>query len=185
MKTNDEKENLVERILEIEVEMFLAVPTETDTPCRSQIDDMRLHRRSQFAGWSVDTCRSYLADLEEAQAAGRNLLMLKYARMENRVPPLSDNPLIPVILDCFVGWQKQILEEYPNVMNGGRELDGFKAYLSSELETYSPKTLSLLNKDIDSNRRESVNMTQKVYEYMAQLAGYNSLDEMEKSFSKL
>lgn len=34
----------------------------------------------------------YLENLEEAGARGRNLLSKKYARMDNLIPVLSDNP---------------------------------------------------------------------------------------------
>ena len=46
------KKDLVERIVEIEAEMFLQVPTDTEPPCRSRVEDMKLHRRVQFAGWA-------------------------------------------------------------------------------------------------------------------------------------
>ena len=174
------KKGLVNRILEIEVKMFLRVPTGEEPACRSDIENMRLHRRGQFAGWSVGTCKSYLQDLETAEASGKNLLTLKYARMDNRIPSLSESPDIPYIRDCYVEWQKLIISRYPNVMRGSRDIDGFSNYLSSELETYSDKTLVLLRSDVDACRQAGGNMSLEVYESLAGQSGYASLDEMEK-----
>lgn len=184
MKKGDEKKtNVVDKILDYEVKMFLDVPTETEPPCRSQIDDMRLHRRSQFAGWSERTCSCYLKDLERAVAEGRNLLTLKYARMDNLVPALTDSPHIPLILAAFVTWQEEFIRSYPNIMKGGRDIAGFKRYMASELETYSTETLESLYIDVESYRNNSENMTRKVYLCMAELAGYESLESMETAFN--
>jgi Protein of unknown function (DUF4125) len=65
------KKEMVERILEIEVEMFLRVPAVEEPSCRKHLKNMKLHRRGQFAGWSEATCASYLQDLERAKASDR------------------------------------------------------------------------------------------------------------------
>lgn len=175
------KKGIVNRILDIEVKMFLRVPTGEEPACRADIENMRLHRRGQFAGWSVETCESYLHDLETAEASGKNLLTLKYARMDKRIPSLSESPDISHIRDCYVEWQKLIISRYPNVMRGARDIAGFSNYLSSELETYSNQTLILLRSDVDDCRQTGGNMSLAVYESLAGQSGYASLDDMEKS----
>ncbi len=175
------KKGLVDRILDIEVNMFQLVPTGEEPACRSDIENMRLHRRGQFAGWSVGTCESYLQDLITAEAAGKNLLTLKYARMDNRIPVQSESSDIPYICDCYVEWQKKIISRYPNIMRGGRDIAGFKNYLSSELETYSDKTLALLRSDVEAFRQAGGNMSLEVYKSLAGQSGYASLDDMERS----
>jgi hypothetical protein len=176
-------EQVVDRILDIEEKMFLSVPTGDEPACRSRIAEMRLHRRSQFAGWSPSTVRSYLGDLETADREGRNLFTAKYARMENLIPALSMDPCIPEILDVFIGWQKIMLRDYPNVMRGGRDIEGFRRYLSAELETYSPGTRAKLLSDVRQYQVSGGSITREVYETMARLAGYSSLDDMEMTFS--
>ncbi|MBN2552229.1 MAG: DUF4125 family protein [Spirochaetales bacterium] len=177
----DGKKRIVERIVEIEAEMFLSVPAASEPECRSRIEDMKLHRRGQFAGWSEETCSSYLEDLERAEASGKNLMTLKYARMDDLIPPLSTNPVIGRILDRFVDWQQQVISRYPNIMRGARDLNGFAAYLEGELETYSDRTLELLWADVEDCRRTGGNLSLEVYQLLAEQAGYDSIDEMEKS----
>jgi hypothetical protein len=142
---------------------------------------MQLHRRGQFAGWSLETCASYLEDLKRAKAAGKNLMTLKYARMDDLIPPLSQNPLIPRIRERFLQWQKEVIERYPNVMRGARDLDDFSNYLGAELETYSDETLKLLYADVEACRRDGGNMSLEVYQFLAGQSGYASLDQMEES----
>jgi hypothetical protein len=177
----ESKERIVEQILEIEVEMFLRVPTGEEPSCRAHMEDMQLHRRGQFAGWSQQTCASYLQDLRRARAAGKNLMTLKYARMDDLIPPLSENPLIHQIRQRFLRWQKEVIARYPNIMRGARELDDFSNYLGSELETYSDETLQLLAADVEACHRDSGNMSLEVYRFLAGQAGYASLEQMEES----
>jgi hypothetical protein len=177
----ESKERIVEQILEIEVEMFLRVPTGEEPSCRAHMEDMQLHRRGQFAGWSQQTCASYLQDLRRARAAGKNLMTLKYARMDDLIPPLSENPLIHQIRQRFLRWQKEVIARYPNIMRGARELDDFSNYLGSELETYSDETLQLLAADVEACHRDGGNMSLEVYRFLAGQAGYASLEQMEES----
>ena len=174
------KQRIVERILEIEVEMFLSVPAVREPECRSRIEDMKLHRRGQFAGWSEETCASYLEDLQRAKTEGKNLMTLKYARMDDLIPPLSTNPAIGRIRDRFVDWQRQVISRYPNIMRGARDLDGFAAYLEAELETYSDRTLELLRADVEACSRAGGNLSLEVYRLLAEQAGYDSIEAMEK-----
>jgi hypothetical protein len=179
---SEDRRRIVEQILEIEVEMFLEVPTGEEPSCRAHLEDMQLHRRGQFAGWSRETCASYLEDLKRAKAAGRNLMTLKYARMDDLIPPLSENPLISRIRERFLQWQREVLERYPNVMRGARDLDDFSNYLGAELETYSDQTLELLAADAQACHRDGGNMSLEVYRFLAEQAGYASLEQMEESF---
>jgi len=178
-----DKKDLVESILELEVNMFLRVPTGEEPSCRSDIENMKLHRSSQFAGWSIETCKSYLDDLERADQSSRNLLTLKYARMGNQIPQLSDSPYLTAICDQYVKWQTVIINQYPNIMRRGRNIDDFRNYLCSELETYSDRTLEMLWKDIQSCCRSGRNLSLETYEFLAGQAGYSSLSDMEKSLS--
>jgi hypothetical protein len=47
-------------------------------------------------------------------------MTLKYARMDNLIPPLSTNPRIGRIRDRFLDWQRQVISRYPNIMRGAR-----------------------------------------------------------------
>jgi len=176
---SEDRDSVIEQILEIEVEMFLRVPAEEETSCRTHMSDMKLHRRGQFAGWSNNTCLSYLEDLKKAKDAGRNLMTLKYARMDNLIPPLNDSQRIPKILDRFVDWQKAFIAQYPAIMSRGRDMADFANYLRSELETYSDRTLELLAADVDAAVQEGRNLSMEVYLTLARQSGYATLNDLE------
>jgi len=180
---SDERKKIIERILEYEAEMFLRVPVDEEPSCRARMQDMILHRRAQFAGWSDTTCLSYLDDLERAKASGLNLMTLKYARMDKLINPLSENPCIGEILDRFITWQRDFISQYPMIMQGGRDIAGFARYLRAELETYSGKTLELLLADVVKAEQEKGNLSIAVYRELARQSGFSSLDDMEKALS--
>lgn len=173
----------IERILDIEVMMFRRVRTDEEPSCRAHLDDMRLHRRGQLMAWSEETRASYLRDLEEATAAGRNLMTLKYARMDNLIPPLKNNPLLDRICDQFILWQREVISRYPNTMRTARSIDDFANYLRSEIETYSDETLTHLWHDVRSAVSEQNNLSASVYEALARQAGYDSLSSMEQKLA--
>ncbi|MCF7943547.1 MAG: DUF4125 family protein [Spirochaetia bacterium] len=179
----ESKNRTIHRILDIEVDMFLRVPTGEEPSCRSHMEDMKLHRRGQFSTWSEETCESYLNDLREAERKGVNLMTVKYARMDNLIPPYSDNPLIQPITDQFKVWQQDMLRDYPNVMRGARDIEGFSNYLKGELETCSGQTLKLLYKDVEGFAARGKNMSVAVYGYLAKQSGYDSLEAMEQALA--
>ncbi len=184
MNTQMDTDNLIERIIDIEMKMFLEVPVLEEPSCRSNLKSMRLHRKSQFAGWSEETCRSYLQDLEKAQQEGVNLMTLKYARMADQISPLSGSPDIPFIVNQSVAWQEEIIRSCPHLMSRGRDIEDFRNYLSSELETYSDRTLQLLRQDLEGYIDSGKSMARDIYEAMAELAGYPSLEELESHSSR-
>ena len=192
---SDKHNDIINQIIEIELEMFLAVPSR-DNSCQKDPKTFRLHRKVQFMPWSDKTLLSYLNDLNSARLDDRNLMTLKYTLMEDssRIPgpdPLPD-PLIEKIVACQLEWQKEMFLKYPRIMSRARPLEkstssaamtSFKTYLENELKTYSSKTLSSLYQDITSKQKSSKNMAEETYELLAQNAGYPSLKEAEKMLS--
>jgi uncharacterized protein DUF4125 len=178
------KETVVNEILEIEVKMFLRVRTADEPSCRAYVEEMRLHRHGQFATWSEETCRSYLGDLQTAETSGDNLMTIKYARMDDLIPPYSHSPRINDIVVRFVEWQRDFMTRFPNIMRGGRDMAGFTKYLQSELETYSDATLELLWKDVESCHGSGVNMSVEVYRYLASHSGFDTLEAMEQRLAE-
>jgi hypothetical protein len=189
---HDEKNDLIEAILAIELEMFRSVPTETRSSCKDYPESFKLHRRVQFGVWSEDTLASYLDDLRRANGLGRNLMTYKYARMQNIVPPENDRPLIGEIVKMHFRWQKEMFEKYPAFMHGARPLSSdedtdsatsFQTYLRGELESYSERTLRLLYRDMNEKLARGVNMSEEVYELLVKKMGYPSLAEVERSLA--
>jgi len=186
-----EEGKLIERILELELNMFLNVRSEYPVSCQQNPEGFRLHRGTQFSLWSEETLRSYHDDLLKAEQQGRNLMTLKYARMENLIPPLSVNPIIDEIVQMELKAQREMLLQYPGILTRGRPLgdDGsgttsFKTYLRGELETYSDRTLELLYRDIRQIEDRGENWAIQTYTHLFRELGYESLDEVEEGLRK-
>ena len=191
------KDKLITQILEIEFDMFASVRSRYPVSCQDDPEGFRVMRSAQFAAWSEETLESYLSDLKKAADDGRNLMTLKYARMENTIPPLHENPQIDNMLNEIVGvqmaWQKEMFSKYPALMSRGRPLTdtekqqsdtSFKTYLRCELETYSLMTLTHFFRDIMVNRSQEKNMTEEIYTHMVSGLGYSDLEEAEAATRK-
>jgi hypothetical protein len=182
-----EKDQLIENILQLELEMFLNVRSRYPVSCQENPDAFRFHRGAQFSVWSEETLQSYLDDLIKAKGQDQNLMTLKYARMENLIPVLKTNPLIDKIVHMEVEAQRDMLLRYPDTLGQGRPLEddstgatSFKTYLRGELETYSDRTLELLHRDIQEASDRGENWVQQLYTNLFRKLGYKSLDEVEE-----
>jgi hypothetical protein len=184
----DERE-LIERIVDHELGMFLSVPADGDYSCQQHPESFRLHRRAQFSIWSRDTLKSYLQDLLRAEAEGTNLMTIKYARMDDLIPKTNHNPLIDSIVAIQYRWQQEIFAKYPNLMQRARPLSSgedsafrtsFQTYLRGELESYSDNTLALLYRDMNDLQNRGMNGSELVYEFLVRKMGYSSLEEAER-----
>lgn len=129
---------------------------------------------------STETLESYLGDLNKAKVVSRNLLTEKYARMDNKIPPLKTNPTIDNVVKIEERWMKELSEKYPHTFKVGTS---FKAYLSSELETYSDKTLTLYFKDVSKAEKEGRNLAEERYTMLFKQTGYGSIAEVERNVS--
>jgi hypothetical protein len=144
----------------------------------------------QFSIWSDDTLSSYLQDLVKAESEDRNLMTLKYARMEDLIPRENFDPLIDAIAGIQYRWQLEMFKLYPNLMAGARPLSdandtalktSFETYLKGELETYSSNTLSLLHRDLRKLEDRGMNGSKMVYQSLVREMGYTSLDDAEQA----
>lgn len=177
--------NALEKIIELELEMFLAVPADGTYSCQEDPEGFRLHRRAQFSIWSEDTLQSYLDDLCRAKRKAINLMTIKYARMDNLLPAENLNPQIEEIITIQRRWQTEMIQRYPYLMAGARHLseaDGsayhtsFETYLRGELETYSDRTLALLYRDVIKYTEAGINGSEKIYAYLVKQLGYDSIE---------
>jgi len=128
--------------------------------------------------------------LTEAEEEGRNLMTIKYARMENLILPVNTSGFIDKITEILIPWQEEFIRRYPKFMQRGRPLRSseeaggmvsFETYLRCELETYSERTLASLYGDVRRYRDEGKNMSWESYEYLVRAMGYESLDQIESS----
>ncbi|HEY49052.1 MAG TPA: DUF4125 family protein [Dehalococcoidia bacterium] len=172
-------ESLLDEIVDIELRMFLAVEPSIPSACQEQPDAFKLMRKGSFFVLSSETLESYLQDLKEAVEDDRNLMTLKYARIDDLVPCLNTNPMIDEIVDIEGRWLKELSERYPLTFKGRSDWAA-DIYLRSELETYSDRTLDLYYKDISNALKKGENLTEKRYTYIFQQTGYKSIEDMEQ-----
>lgn len=187
------KQDFINEILDLELKMFQAVKTDQPAPCRDDPEGFRKMRTAQFQAWSTKTLASYFNDIKIAERENRNLMTLKYARMDNLISVLNKNAIIKKIVNIQVAWQKEIAKKYPQLIKRGRSIDSndesfttsFQTYLSCELETYSDLTLACLFKDIQNAQKRNENMTERIYEQMVKGLGYQSIQEAEKKLVEI
>jgi hypothetical protein len=185
---SDENKNIIEKILEKELHMFLTVPVMGRAGCQEHPVEFQRHRKAQFSTWSREALKSYLNDLVCAEKDGINLMTLKYARMGDQIPCLNDDPQIEQIVEIQYAWQKEMFKKYPHLMSRGRLLDSrddtaghtsFETYLRGELETYSSETLRHLYREMENARQKSINLNEKVYEFLVESFGFPSVEAAE------
>ena len=189
-----ERERLIQEILEMELGMFLSVSAREPVSCQQDPEGFRMTRAAQFSVWSEQALSSYREDLERAVEQGRNLMTLKYARMENLIPKLHDDILVENLIEQIVtmqvAWQKEMITKYPYLMRRGRPLEegeeglqttSFVRYLRGELETYSGETLAHLFRDMAESQNNDRNLTEVIYEHMVRSHGYASIEEAEQA----
>jgi len=172
-------EELLKEIISIELRMFMTVQTSGPTTCQEQPEAFKLTRKAGFYVLSNRTLESYLNDLQEATEENRNLIELKYARIDNLIPPLNNNPLIDKIVDSEGSWLKELEKKYPSTFRDRADFAS-GVYLRSELETYSDQTLELYFKDVSNALGEGRNLTAERYTFLFKQIGYNSIDDMER-----
>ena len=172
-------EELLKKIISIELRMFMTVQTSGPTTCQEQPEAFKLTRKAGFYVLSHETLESYINDLQEAMEENRNLIELKYARIDGLILPLSDNPLIEKIVEVEERWLKELEKKYPSTFQGRADF-ATGVYLRSELETYSDHTLELYYKDISQALGEGRNLTAERYTYLFKQIGYNSIEDMER-----
>ena len=188
-----QKKKLINQVLEKELTMFVNVAARQKADCQERPDEFKRHRSAQFSTWSLSTLKSYFNDLIQAEKSGRNLMTLKYARMEGLIPTLNDDPIIEKIIDAQYGWQKEMLERFPFLMRGARAIESsggtdaytsFVTYLRGELETYSHETLRLLHEDVKKYKTENRNMSEALYTVLVESYGYQCLEDAESAIRK-
>ncbi|WDN88926.1 hypothetical protein BuS5_01894 [Desulfosarcina sp. BuS5] len=189
----DENETLINRILKRELDMFLTVPTLQKASCQEDPEMFRIVRSSQFVSWSMETLESYLQDLKSAEKNKINLMTKKYARMDNLINKIKENPAMDEIVDIEIEWQKEMFEKFPCLMSSARALrssedtpsaTSFETYLRGELETYSDTTLTFLLKDVKNYFEKNENMMMKNYLDMVKQLGYTSIEDAEETKRK-
>ena len=175
MNAEQIKESLIQDIVERELAMFLATPNEGGpSVCQTRPQSFRLMRWMNHSTHDVSTLESYLDDLKDAEARGRNFMIEKYARMENRLPPLSTSPLLDEITDAESAFLREASAHYPHAITG----NGHTASRNSgrsELETLSERTRKLYSAEVKRAQQEGRNLAEERYDNLWKRLGEGSL----------
>ena len=176
----DRKAALYE-IIERELTMFQAVNNEGGTAdCQQRPETFRVMRRMTHDVHDDEVLASYLEDLRRAETEGRNFMVEKYARMDDRLPPLSTSPLLDEIADAETAFLEEACQQYPHVIkSSGKGI--FRHYMRCELETLSPATLTLYAEEIRRAKEAGRNLAVERHECLAHLLGRESLAAYEAS----
>ena len=183
MAEQKNREELLREITDIELRMFLAVEPSIPSACQEQPETFKLMRKASFYVLSNETLESYLKDIQEALDENRNLMELKYARIDNLIPCLNTNPIIDKIVEAEARWLKELAERYPLTFKGRADYAA-GVYLRSELETYSNETLESYFKDVSKAMEEERNLTEERYTFIFRQTGYDSIDDVESERKK-
>ena len=179
MSLEEKKEKLIGEIVERELAMFLATPNEGGTSdYQTRPDTFRIMRRMNHCVHNVPMLESYLQDLEDAARQGRNVMLEKYALMDNRIPPITQSTLPMEIAVAETGFLQQAAARYPHAIQGSGD-DNFCNYCRCELETLSERTLELYDEEVKQAIREERNLAEERYDFLWKLLGEGSLEQYE------
>jgi hypothetical protein len=144
----------------------------------------------------------FYEDLCNAQDAGWNLIMEKYARMmqstnpekyeelKDTLPELNKERLTiqEEVIKIQVAWMEEFSKNYPKMSSNARSIHtredsawntSYETYLRGEISTYSEKTFLLYTNFIIQLMRENRNLAFETMENTAKLYGYTSIDSAE------
>lgn len=186
-----ERERFLQEILDREWEMFQKVKSEAPASCQSSPDTFRKVRGSIFQLWPRRLMAAYIAELRKAKREGRNLLTEKYARMDNLIPPITNNPLLDKIVEIEAAWQEEIRNKYPGLYaRACRSTDptndgmNFSIYLKCELETYGDLAIGVYHEWVDQANRAGLNYSLTMLNHIALSSGFKSIEEAEAFWAK-
>ena len=176
---DEERESLIDRIIDKELNMFLRVRASEPSRCQDHPEAFKMMRWMTHSALTKSTLLSYLDDLAEAEKCDRNLLTEKYARIEGKISSETEDPLIQEIVHIEEGWARELAHKYPLTIKGGGA--SFKRYLTSELETYSERTVGLYHELVTRAVREQRNLAEERYDNLFRRLGQGSIQERERS----
>jgi hypothetical protein len=157
------RNGLIKQILDIEWQMFSCLRAKGSS--RNDHGE-RLYRTMRGRIHSIlpgDVNESYLQDLLQAQQEGRNLIGEKFDRREGKRPPLKDHPLIPQIVEIECEWKRAMDQKKPPRSTATGDDKAFRLYVTTELETYSDRTLDLYYRAVVEARQSNRNLVEERY----------------------
>ncbi len=119
-----------------------------------------------------------MADLRQAEVNSRNLMVEKYARMDDRLPPLSTSPLLDEIADAEEAFLHEAQTRYPHVIKSNGQ-GMFRRYLRCELETLSDRSLELYAAQVRRAQQQGRNLVVERHDFLMRLLGKGGIEACE------
>lgn len=197
------KDMLINRIITLEWKAFDKVENQGGrASCQDDLQTFTIMRKSQYMLWDEEMLLSFIADFEDANARGWNLITEKYGRMEettapgeyekikDSLPAISDEKkqIIEAIVAIQVGMMEDFSAKYPKAAGEARSIHtsedtpvntSYETYLRGEISTYSDNTLSLYGRFVAGCAQQGRNIAKETITNSALMYGYASLDDME------
>lgn len=197
-------DDLIEEIVDREWAMFSTVNNEGGkASCQSRPATFGIMRKSQIATWTPEVMASYLDDLKQAEAAGRNLCTEKYgymmeytvpeefAKIRELLPPVEPEKLnlIREIVAVNLDWERGVDRKYEKVRSRGRPLTkeqdtpsftSVETYMTGELESYSLNTVRLLHSYTMECRENGRNLANENLENIVAAYGFDNIGDVEE-----
>lgn len=170
--------SLLKEIVDAEWAMFRSVKASEPAACQEEEGTFRTMRWMSHAVLPEGLLKILAGHLGEAAQAGRNLMTEKYARMEGRIPPLSQSPLIPEIVAIECAWMLALNRRYPLTFPGMG--DRFQTYLACELETLPVAFLEGYRALLRTAEAEGRNLVEERYTLLFQRLGYPTIEAREQ-----
>lgn len=196
------KSELIEQIIAEEYRMFSRVENIGErASCQDDFHTFHIMRFAQHNIFGMNTLNSYLADIEAARRAGRNLIAEKYSwMMEETDPAYFAEKLKPYLLEIsgrkmrlvdsmtttLMRCYESIRQRYPDLLAAGRNPYengagvSIRLYFSGELKTWSENTLCLGCQDIIGLLEKHHNPVGMIYEKIMDLYGYSMAETAEE-----
>ena len=198
-----EKNTIINQIVDIEWIMFDKVNNIGGrASCQDEKQTFYIMRSSQLGAWNEALLGSYLEDLQQAKAEGRNPLSEKYGYMMERTSPAEfaairsqlparvpeKDALIDQICAQQTDWQEQLAERFPKLTGRGRSIrraedtpvnTSFETYMWGELATYSMRTIRIYADYVEEVRKEGKSIPEMVLLNTVKQYGFDSLETAE------
>jgi hypothetical protein len=182
----EDRDRLIQEILDMEWEMFQGVKSATPASCQNSPVKFRQVRGSIFHLWPPELMAAYLMTLTRARLLGRNLITEKYARMDNLIAPLTTNPLIDKIVEIETQWQEEIRQRHPALYqrtcrSTDKTDDGmnFSVYLKCELETYGDQAIDIYYEWVHQAKHFGVNYSLTMLNHLVLKSGFKDIETAE------
>ena len=193
-----QRNEIMQRIIDLETEMFMSVNAEEAVPANT-IPAFKEMRRMTYSVLSDKTVALWLQDLETAKKDGRNIMAEKqavlssgtadydvmtekYALIGDQIPTLQDNLQIERIVDIEEKWMNELAFKYPHAVKRERaNAELFRKYALCELQTWSPAAVNSYFEDIKKAMEEGRNLAEERYDNLYQNIGKGRLRDVEDS----